>query len=152
MARLEEEGALVSEKDVVRLRDHTRELSTEDARARDTLARVFRAAGLATPTLAEAFISAGLKSSDPRSRKLLQMLIDSGVLIKAHGDMLFHRETLDDLIHQLRAYAESSAERSIDVSTFKELAGISRKYAIPLLEYLDRARVTRREGDKRRII
>jgi selenocysteine-specific elongation factor len=152
MARLEEGGAFVSEKDIVRLRDHTRELSTQDARDRDALEQVFRIAGLAAPTLAEAFATAALKPSDPRGRKLLQMLIDSGVLIKVQGDMLFHREALDDLTRKLRAYTEASAERVIDVPTFKELAAISRKYAIPLLEYLDRERITRREGDKRRII
>jgi selenocysteine-specific elongation factor len=40
----------------------------------------------------------------------------------------------------------------INVATFKELTGLSRKYAIPLLEYLDRERVTRREGDERIIL
>jgi selenocysteine-specific elongation factor len=38
------------------------------------------------------------------------------------------------------------------VAAFKDLAGISRKYAIPLLEYLDRRRVTRREGDRRIVL
>ena len=152
MARLEESGAFVSEKDIIRLREHTRELSADDARVRDALEEVFRAAGLAAPALADAFGSAGIKSSDPRGRKLLQMLVDSGVLKKVHGDMLFHREALAGLVTKLRVYAESIPDRAVDVSTFKELAGISRKYAIPLLEYLDRERVTRREGDKRRII
>jgi selenocysteine-specific elongation factor len=40
----------------------------------------------------------------------------------------------------------------MDVATFKELTGVSRKYAIPLLEYLDRERVTRRVGDAREIL
>jgi selenocysteine-specific elongation factor len=48
--------------------------------------------------------------------------------------------------------SEHEPERLIDVATFKELAGVSRKYAIPLLEYLDLARITRRAGDKRMIL
>ncbi len=152
MAKLEEGAAFISEKDVIRLRDHTRELSGDDARTRDSLEQAFRAAGLAAPSLADAFASAGINASDQRGRKLLQMLLDAGVVIKVHGDMLFHQEALDGLIKKLRAYAESNSDRTIDVSSFKELAGISRKYAIPLLEYLDRERITRREGDKRRIL
>jgi len=66
--------------------------------------------------------------------------------------MFFHRQALDDLIRKLRAHASRNSDRAIDVAAFKELAGISRKYAIPLLEYLDRQHVTRREGDQRVIL
>jgi selenocysteine-specific elongation factor len=60
---------------------------------------------------------------------------------------------LEELKGKLLAYAaQPSTQRAIDVATFKELAGISRKYAIPLLEYFDRQRVTRREGDRRIIL
>jgi selenocysteine-specific elongation factor len=149
MAELEKTDAFVSEKEIVRLRDHTRELSDDDARARDTLEKIYREAGLAAPALSEAFAKAGIKSSDQRGRKLLQLLLDSGALVKVHGEMFFHRGALDELITKLHSYASSTADRVIDVSAFKELAGISRKYAIPLLEHLDRERVTRREGDKR---
>ena len=151
MAELEKTGAFVSEKEIVRLRNHTRELSDDDARARDALEKIYREAGLAAPALADAFAKAGIKSSDQRGRKLLQLLLDSGALVKVHGEMFFHRAALDELIKKLQSYASSAADRVIDVSAFKELAGISRKYAIPLLEHLDRERVTRREGDKRRI-
>ena len=146
-ARLEKDGAFVSEKEVVRLREYSRDLSTDDTRARDKLETVYRAAGVAPPSLAEAFASAGLDNT--RGRKILQLLVDSGVLIKVHGDMLFHHEALESLTEKLRKHAASRADRSIDVGTFKELARISRKYAIPLLEHFDRQRVTRREGDRR---
>jgi selenocysteine-specific elongation factor len=48
--------------------------------------------------------------------------------------------------------AQHEPDRLIDVPTFKTLAGVSRKYAIPLLEYFDREQVTRRAGDKRLIL
>ncbi len=65
----------------------------------------------------------------------------------------FHREALDQLTKSLRDYAsQHEPERLIDVATFKDLAGVSRKYAIPLLEYFDRERVTRRAGDRRIIL
>ena len=59
---------------------------------------------------------------------------------------------LDELVAKLRAHAQRTSDRAIDVGAFKDLAGISRKYAIPLLEYLDRQRVTRREGERRVIL
>ena len=72
--------------------------------------------------------------------------------MRVEGEMFFHRNALDDLTKKLREYAARHSERAIDVAAFKELAGISRKYAIPLLEYLDRQRITRREGDRRIIL
>jgi len=66
--------------------------------------------------------------------------------------MLFHRDALGGLVAALRDYAARTPERLIDVAAFKELSGVSRKYAIPLLEYFDRERITRRAGDKRLIL
>jgi len=152
MAELEKSGSFVVEKEIVRLREHTRELSDDDARVRDSLESMFRHAGLSAPSLADAFTKAGLKPSDSRGRKILQLLIDSGALVKVHGDMFFHVSALDELVKKLRAHAQQKSDRGIDVGAFKDLAGISRKYAIPLLEYLDRQRVTRREGDRRVVL
>ena len=152
MAELEKRGSFVVEKEIVRLREHTRQLSDEDARVQDSLEKVFRDNGLSAPNLADAFTKAGLKTSDPRGRKILQLLIDSGALVKVHGEMFFHKSALDELVKKLRAHAQRKTDRAIDVGAFKDLAGISRKYAIPLLEYLDRQRVTRREGERRVIL
>ncbi|HYR74367.1 MAG TPA: selenocysteine-specific translation elongation factor [Pyrinomonadaceae bacterium] len=152
ISELEKEGSLLAEKDIVRRREHTRTLSDEDARLRDGLEKVYRGAALAAPSLNEALERAGAGASAPHGRKVLQLLIDSGVLVKVHGEMFFHRAALDELTKKLRTYAEQHADRAIDVAAFKDLAGISRKYAIPLLEYLDRQRVTRREGDRRIVL
>jgi selenocysteine-specific elongation factor len=150
IADLEKEGALVSEREIVRLREHTRELSDADSGLRDRLEKTYRDAGLAAPSLNEALSSSG--ASAQQGRKILQLLIDSGSLVKVHGEMFFHRTALNDLIKRLREHGAKQTDRAIDVAAFKELAGISRKYAIPLLEYLDRERVTRREGDRRIVL
>ena len=60
-----------------------------------------------------------------------------------------YQEIADELRRQIAAFKLTSAK--IDVAKFKEMTGVSRKYAIPLLEYLDRERVTRRVGDAREI-
>jgi len=151
--QLEQSGALVSEKEIVRARAHTRDLSDADAQLRERLEKAYRNAALSAPSMSEAFASAGISAAaQPHGRKILQLLIDSGVLVRVAGEMFFHRSALDDLTRKLRAHAARGSDRSIDVPAFKELAGISRKYAIPLLEYLDRQRVTRREGDRRVIL
>jgi selenocysteine-specific elongation factor len=63
---------------------------------------------------------------------------------------IFHREALEDLVRRLGQYRKRS--ETIDVGAFKELAGVSRKNAIPLLEHLDEERVTLRRGNERVIL
>ena len=151
MSELERGGSLVVEKEVVRLREHTLELSPADARLRDGLEAIYLEAGLAAPSMTDAMTRAGAGSS-PHGRRILQLLIDSGALVKVHGDMFFHRDALAELVRKVAQYAAVTPERSLDVTAFKGLTGVSRKYAIPLLEYLDRQRVTRREGERRLIL
>ena len=147
-------GALISERDVVRAPWHGLTLSAGDAETHERLENVYRQAALEAPTVDEALARAGvLPTQRERGRKLLQLLIDAGELVRVQNDLFFHRAALDELIGRLREYAaRQGPQRLIDVATFKELAGVSRKYAIPLLEYLDRERVTRRAGDKRIIL
>jgi len=150
VADLHKNGALVIEKDIARSPEHVRAVSGADAALRDRLEEVYREAKLVAPSITEALSRVGLTASQQQhARKVLQVLIDAGKLVRVDGEMFFHASALNDMIARLRAFAASRPDRAIDVPAFKELAGISRKYAIPLLEYLDRQRVTRREGDKR---
>jgi selenocysteine-specific elongation factor len=85
-----------------------------------------------------------------RAQRFAQMLINSGELVRV-AELIFHRSALDALRQMLQKFkAEHGAK--LDVGAFKDLTGVSRKYAIPLLEYLDRQRVTRRLGDAREIL
>ncbi len=154
LAHLEKEGAVVSEKEVVRAHAHAPSLSDKDAALRERLEKVYRDAGLEAPSVGEALARAGAPASArEHGRKILQLLIDAGVLLRVEGDLFFHRAALEQLARRLREYAlRHEPERAIDVGAFKELAGVTRKYAIPLLEYLDRRRITRREGDRRIIL
>jgi len=150
VADLHKNGVLVIEKDIARSPEHARAVLGEDAALRDRLEEIYREAKLAAPSITEALSRVGLTASQHKhGRKVIQVLIDSGVLVRVDGEMFLHASALNDMIARLRAFAASRPDRAIDVPAFKELAGISRKYAIPLLEYLDRQRVTRREGDKR---
>jgi selenocysteine-specific elongation factor len=154
MRRAENVGALIAERELVRSSRHSMELSPADAEARELLEKVYRDAALEAPTLEEAFARAGGDTGvRERMRKLLQLLIDAGALVRVSGDLFFHRDALERLVSALREYAAArEPERLIDVAAFKQLSGVSRKYAIPLLEYFDRERITRRAGDRRIIL
>ncbi|HEX8558870.1 MAG TPA: selenocysteine-specific translation elongation factor [Pyrinomonadaceae bacterium] len=149
----EGEGSLVAERELVRAGGHSLDLSPEDAALRDRLEAVYRDAALEAPGLEEAFARAGgAAAKREHLRKLLQLLLDAGALVRVKEDLLFHREALERLTAALREHAAATADRLMDVAAFKELSGVSRKYAIPLLEYFDRERVTRRAGDRRLIL
>jgi selenocysteine-specific elongation factor len=151
IAHLESGGMLATDKDLVRASEHSVELSPADTQLRERFSAFYEKAGLEAPSLEQAFTDAGVASSARvHGRKILQLLIDKGTLVRVQGDMFIHQKALDHLQSLLRKFAlEHEPERLIDVGTFKDLAGVSRKYAIPLLEYLDREHMTRRAGDKR---
>jgi selenocysteine-specific elongation factor len=150
----EEQGTLVSERELVRSSSHTLELSPADAELRDRLENIYREAALEAPALEDALARAGGSGQrQEHLRKILRLLLDSGALVRVREDLLFHREALERLVAALGEYAaRHEPERLIDVAAFKELSGVSRKYAIPLLEHFDRARITRRAGDRRIIL
>ncbi|HZH29392.1 MAG TPA: selenocysteine-specific translation elongation factor [Pyrinomonadaceae bacterium] len=148
-------GLLVSERDIVRAGGHSLALSAADSALHAGLERIYREAALEAPTFDDALARApgGAQIAREHARKILQLLIDSGMLVRVSNDLLVHREALARLLEILDEYAaRHEPERLIDVAAFKDLTNVSRKYAIPLLEYLDRARITRRAGDRRLIL
>jgi selenocysteine-specific elongation factor len=92
-----------------------------------------------------------LKIEPARAEKLLQILLREKVLVRVSVELIFHQEALAGLSSLLAQYKKTKGEK-ISVPAFKELTGITRKYAIPLLEHLDRQRLTRRAGDERVIL
>jgi selenocysteine-specific elongation factor len=124
-------------------------LHPEELQAKVQIEAAFAVASLSVPSVKE--VLAGLPVEAKRAEKLLQILLREKSLVRVTAELIFHREALAKLKAQLSAYKKSSGDR-ITVPVFKDLAGITRKYAIPLLEYMDRERVTRRAGDERVIL
>jgi selenocysteine-specific elongation factor len=124
-------------------------LTPEETRAKDQIVKAFGKAGLAVPSVNEVLTE--LKIDKLRAEKLLQILLREKVLVRVTSDLIFHRDALERLATLLAQYKKTNGDR-IGVPAFKELTGITRKYAIPLLEYLDRQRLTRRAGDERVIL
>jgi selenocysteine-specific elongation factor len=123
-------------------------MKDEEAESKQIIERAFASAGLKVPALKD--VLAGLKVDKARAQKLVTLLLRDRVLIKVSDDLVFHSDALQNLRRQLGA--EKSKSPKMDVARFKDLTGVSRKYAIPLLEYLDRERVTRRVGNERVIL
>jgi selenocysteine-specific elongation factor len=142
-------GLLVIAGDLVRQAGREIELSTEEARAKELIEREFAQAGLAVPDFAS--VLAKLPVDAARAHKILQILVREKVLVKITIDLVFHRTALARLHEMLAKYRKERGER-LPITAFKELTGVTRKYAIPLLEHLDREHVTRRVGDERVII
>jgi selenocysteine-specific elongation factor len=123
-------------------------MKDEESESKKKIEEAFASAGLKVPALQE--VIAGLKIDKMRGQKIVTLLLRDKVLVKVSEDLVFHRGALEELRRRLAAYKAKS--ETIDVAKFKELTGVSRKYAIPLLEYLDRERITRRVGDARQIL
>lgn len=123
-------------------------MKDEEAESKKRIEEAFAIAALKVPALTE--VLAGLKIDKVRAQKIVTLLLRDKVLTKVSDQLVFHRSALEELRKRIAAHKTRSA--TIDVATFKELTGVSRKYAIPLLEYLDRERVTRRVGDTRQIL
>jgi selenocysteine-specific elongation factor len=142
------QGRIDVQGEMVRLAGRRIQLTPEEQAAKDQISVAFEKRGLAVPSAPE--VLAKLRIDRPRAEKLLQILLRENVLFKVTEDLIFHRAALQQL-KEVLARRKAQSNR-INVALFKEITGLSRKYAIPLLEYLDRERVTRREGDERIIL
>ena len=123
-------------------------MKDEEAESKKIIESAFANAGLKVPALKD--VLAGLKVDKVRAQKIVTLLLRDKVLVKISDDLVFHRDALLDL--RKRMALEKAKSPKLDVARFKDLTGVTRKYAIPLLEYLDREHVTRRIGDERVIL
>ena len=135
--------------EIVKRAGATIALDPEEARSKEQIEKAFASAGLAVPSVKE--VLSKLPVEPKRAEKILQILLRDKVLVRVTPELIFHRDALAQLRDRLFVFKKTKGER-ISVPVFKELTGITRKYAIPLLEYLDRERVTRRAGDERVIL
>jgi selenocysteine-specific elongation factor len=145
LEQLRQQGEVVIERDRVHLATHQVELDDARERLLNELEAEFLAAGYQPPRAEEVF--AKLKVGKSHDKELLQVLLDQGRAVRLKDNVVFHRTNLEKaeslLVQFLREH------RDITPIEFKDLLGVSRKYAIPLLEYFDSQKITIRIGDKR---
>jgi selenocysteine-specific elongation factor len=146
LSSLGAEGVVTTERDKARLTSHEVRLSPEQRRIVDLLEGEFSRAQAAPPSAEEALGRAGVAGGD-EEHELFQVLVQSGKLVRVKESLFFHAQALDAIQTKLVAFLRERKE--IGPSDIKDLLGISRKYAIPLLEFFDQRRVTARVGERR---
>ena len=148
LAHLCDRDLVELDRDRVRLKGAGVRLSAEEARALDRIELAFRRTGLQVPTVEEVIREVALPRE--RARRLMVLLTRQEKLVKVNETLFFHADSIEEVKRKLREHKKQ--QDRIDVPTFKKLAGVTRKSAIPLLEHLDRERVTRRAGEFRVIV
>ena len=143
MNQLAQEGTVVQEKEIVRLKDHQVTLAQDQKETRKKLEEIYASSGLTPPYVKE------WKNDFPGNTgpEVLEVMVKEGVLLKASEELYFHKSAVEELEGRLVDFLKTHGE--ITTPQFKELTGASRKYAIPLVEYYDRNQVTVRVGDSR---
>jgi len=145
LSSLDAEAAVKTDRDKVRLASHEVRLSPEQQRIVDVLESEFNRAEAAPPSAEEALGRAGVTGDE--EHELFQVLVQSGKLVRVKESLFFHARALDSI--QTKLVAMLRERKEIGPSDIKDLLGISRKYAIPLLEFFDQRRVTARVGERR---
>ena len=129
--------------DLLRLTSHRIVLQQDESAALAKMEKLFADAGLSVPATNEVLAQSGI---DPtRAKTLLQALLRDRKLVRISAELVYHATALD----QVQALLKAKAGQRFGVGDFKDWTGVSRKYAIPLLEFLDRQRITRRDGEQR---
>ena len=149
IAGLVADGTLVAT-DRLALASHEVALSAEESAVRARVERVFRGAALTPPETSGLATATGASSGV--IDRMLKLLLRDGTLVKVET-LVFHAQALERLKSEVVGLKKGGTTPvRLDVGAFKERFGISRKYAIPLLGFLDRERVTRREGSGRVVL
>ncbi len=139
------EGVVRTERDKVRLAAHEVRLSPDQQKTVDRLEQDFLGAAAAPPSPEEALARAGLTGDE--EHELFQLLVEGRKLVRVKESLYFHAQALESI--QAKLVAMLRERKEIGPADIKDLLGISRKYAIPLLEFFDARRVTTRVGERR---
>ena len=145
LSALISEKKIVAEKETLRLASHKISLKEEERELHRKMTALYRRGGLQPPTVKE--VAAELQVSENELKPVLQLLTKEGALIKVKEDLYFSRAALEDLEQRTVAFLQQNKE--LTPVQFKEISQVSRKFAIPLLEYFDGKKLTMRIGDKR---
>jgi selenocysteine-specific elongation factor len=145
LGRLADAGRVVVEGEVVRSSEFTLRLNADDESLRRRILEMLEARGYEAPTLDDAASALG---EEPRAlRPVLEYLVGQGLLLRTKEGFFFETRRLEELATRVVALLRSKGE--MGVADLKELTGTTRKYSVPLLEYLDSQKVTMRRGDVR---
>ena len=147
LERIVEEGKARLTGEVVTIAGAGPAIPDKEAQKLQAVAAAYRKAGLAAPTVREA--AQQLRMSEAEMRPTITLLIRDRTLVRMGSDDVFVHS---DAIRELAGRLSAMRGKTVDVAAFKNLTGLTRKHAIPLLELLDRERITHKQGDVRIIL
>jgi selenocysteine-specific elongation factor len=143
VGQLISDGAIVQEKEALRLKAHKVTLAQDQEEVRHQIEKIYLKGRLQPPY----FRQIKERFSGDTGTDVLQVMVKDGVLIKVKEDLYFHKKAIEDLKKELVAFLKENGE--ISTPQFKDMTGVSRKYTIPLIEYFDKSQLTVRVGDNR---
>lgn len=147
LERCQKQGTLVSEQEVLRLPEHRVTLGRDQSKLKESILRHYEDGGITPPNLAEVLQALNIDSK--QATPILQLLTEEGKLTKIKDGMYYSATALERIRRLVLDYFADNEQ--LGPKEFKELTGLSRKYSIPLLEYLDKAKITIRVGDVRKL-
>ncbi|RJP75427.1 MAG: selenocysteine-specific translation elongation factor [Candidatus Abyssobacteria bacterium SURF_17] len=137
-------GKVEVARDEIALKGRTAHLSPTQQKVKDKLEQIYREAGVSPPTFSQA---EELVDQTSGARKMLSLLIEEGILTKIGPTLAYHRDVLESAVKKVTEHF-GKAEK-LGVGDLKDILGVSRKHAVPLLEYFDKIGLTTRVGDYR---
>lgn len=145
--RLTTRGAVVADRRTVALRDHVPKLSQAERRLKEELATSIRGGSFSPPETADLVAQTGPRGTVVR--ELLTLLVDEGRIVEIGPGLSLDADAESDL--RRRVAGRLADGSTMTMADLRDLLGTTRKYAVPIGEYLDRIGWTRREGDERRL-
>jgi selenocysteine-specific elongation factor len=143
---LQKQGRIGQDQALIKMAEHRVSLKDEEKTLRSELEEFYKGADLAPPTIKE--VSAKFNTyPDKLLKEVLAVMTGEGQLVKIAEDLYYHGQALETIKDRLVDHLANNGE--IDMPSFKDLTGLTRKFSIPLLEYFDRIKITIRVGDKR---
>jgi selenocysteine-specific elongation factor len=141
LGQLADEGRIVDRGGEVALSTHKLSISTDQEALLDAFLAELESQPFSPPPLAE------LLRRHPLTTALLQYAVADGRIVRVNEDTVFARSAYDEAVRLLRAHL--AQHRTLTVAAARDLLGSSRRYVLPLLEWMDAQKITRRVGDDR---
>lgn len=145
LAALREQGDVLLDGDTVRLGGHEASLTPQQESLAGKVLNVLRPKGLSAPFLPE--LAEELRSSSSDLKTVLNLMAEKGNIVRVKDDYFITSAACQSLKDGIHRFFENN--RELALADFREIANTTRKWMIPLLEYLDRTQVTMRKGDVR---
>ncbi|OFW28430.1 MAG: selenocysteine-specific translation elongation factor [Acidobacteria bacterium RIFCSPLOWO2_02_FULL_65_29] len=145
--RLAADGVVAREASLLRLAQHAVRPKGDDSMIIDKIQALLSATPMTPPALGE--IETRLGIGRARLSDLMRAMERNHQIVRVAPDLYFLKDRVDEIARTLREHC--SGDRDVTPGAFRDMAGTTRKYAIPLLEYFDRTGLTVRVGDVRRL-